>query len=505
MMNPPAGKAPTRVRYGVLIFVCTLAMITYLDRAAFPNVQGSVLASLGMNDISQLKVALTAFQLAYALFEIPTGWLGDVFGPRKTLIRIVLWWSLFIALTGLVGRVTGVIAFGYTVPEFTLYGFWMLVAVRFMFGIGEAGAFPNIARALYNWFPLSERGRASGTVWMSARLMGGLTPSIMTILLYQLGLNWRALFLVFGLVGVVWCIAFSFWFRNSPEEKASVNDAERELIRGERGPTEVHGGIPWRKILTNRSVWALCLTYIAGNYGWYFSLNYLPAFLEDQYGVSQRSMVGSLYKGGPLLLGMVGCLAGGWLTDQFIRRTGDRKWGRRIYGAVGYGLTGVCMLTLLTISGEARFAWVFAAVIALSGFTNDLTMASSWAACQDVGKRYSAIVSGCMNMIGNLGGALTTYATGWVLEMAIARRAATGTATIVVNHCILFVDSNPGHDPALSELIAQFMSKAAKTIASRPGWELNFALYGVVYLAAVGCWLMLDVTKPVDQSDVHAA
>src|SRR5262245_46272648 len=300
------SSSPTRIRYGVLAFVCLLSMITYLDRAAFPNVQSSVLQSLGMNDISQLKLALTAFQLAYALFEVPTGWMGDVFGPRKTLIRIVLWWSFFIAITGLVGRISGFIAFGYSIPEFTLYGFTFLVVVRFLFGIGEAGAYPNIARAIYNWFPLKERGRASGLVWMSARGMGGLTPLIMTLMLNVLGLPWRSLFFIFGLLGVCWCAAFGYWFRNKPEEKSGVNQAEIDLIQADAGPPQAHSGVPWRRIIGSRNVWALCLMYVCANYGWYFSLNYLPAFMEDQYGIEKSSYSGALFKGGPLLMGMVG-------------------------------------------------------------------------------------------------------------------------------------------------------------------------------------------------------
>ena len=188
-VSSPTLVRPTRVRLGVLAFVCALSMITYLDRASFPNVQDSVLASLGLTHISQLRIPLTAFQLAYALFEVPTGWLGDRFGPRKTLIRIVLWWSFFIALTGLVGRVSGIITFGYTIPEFTLYGFWGLTIIRFLFGMGEAGAYPNIARALYNWFPLRERGRAAGMVWMSARMMGGLTPFVIMLLIGKLHMH----------------------------------------------------------------------------------------------------------------------------------------------------------------------------------------------------------------------------------------------------------------------------------------------------------------------------
>src|SRR5438874_1981375 len=139
------SQKPTFVRYGVLAFACSLAMITYLDRVCFGTIVPYIQADFGFSD--NIKGLLfTAFALAYAAFEVPTGWLGDVFGPRKTLIRIVLWWSLFIALTGLVGRVTGIVAFGYSVGEFTLYGFWALVIFRFLFGMAKAGAYPNLAR-----------------------------------------------------------------------------------------------------------------------------------------------------------------------------------------------------------------------------------------------------------------------------------------------------------------------------------------------------------------------
>ncbi|MFL5339526.1 MAG: MFS transporter [Gemmataceae bacterium] len=466
---------PTRVRYGVLAFVCALSMITYLDRASFPNVQGHVLTALGKNHISELKLALTAFQLAYALFEVPTGLLGDLFGPRKTLVRIVLWWSFFIALTGLVGlRVSGFTAFGYTVGEFMLYDYAGLVVIRFLFGIGEAGAYPNIARALYNWFPLKERARASGTVWMSARLMGGLTPLITGFLLRDLGLHWRVTLMLFGGLGVVWSVAWFVWFRNRPDEKPECNAAERELIHADRGPVEVHSAVPWGKIFSHRGVWALCLMYFCTNYSWYFSMNYLPAFLENQYGLDPANKRVDVYKGGPLLLGMAGCFIGGWLSDRHIRRTGDRKWGRRLYGILGHGLAGLLMLACIVIPVAPGFAGLFALAIALSGFFNDLTMGPTWAACQDVGKRYSAIVSGCMNMIGNLGGALTTYMTGWINLQAEERYA--------VSH----------------QFSVETMSKAERIVAQLPGWRLNFALYAAMYFLAVVFWMMLDVTRPVE-------
>src|SRR4051794_29268150 len=207
---PPVATTapPTRVRYGVLGFGCALSMITYLDRASFGVAAESIKNSLGLRGISDLTLALSAFNLAYAMFEVPTGWLGDVYGPRKTLIRIVLWWSAFTMLTGLTG-----VTFGGAV----IVGFWTLVLIRFLFGIGEAGAYPNITRALHNWIPQTERGRAQGLVWTSGRLTGGLTPLLWGFLLYRLGLSWNTTFFVFGTTGLVWCVAFAMWFRNQPD------------------------------------------------------------------------------------------------------------------------------------------------------------------------------------------------------------------------------------------------------------------------------------------------
>src|SRR6185437_15103199 len=156
-----ALQRPTRVRYGVLGFACALSMITYLDRVCIASAVTPMMDALGLKSAAQLDWAFAAFAFAYALFEIPSGWLGDVYGPRRTLIRIVLWWSVFTALTGMTGLVGG-LAF--------------LIVIRFLFGMGEAGAYPNITRALHNWFPFTERGFAQGAVWMAGRLMGGLTP-----------------------------------------------------------------------------------------------------------------------------------------------------------------------------------------------------------------------------------------------------------------------------------------------------------------------------------------
>jgi ACS family glucarate transporter-like MFS transporter len=469
----PAVETPTRVRYGVLGFACSLSMITYLDRvcmnnSATPMVDALNRTGLNLTGVEDLRWAFAAFALAYAAFEVPTGWLGDVFGPRTTLIRIVLWWSFFTALTGLTALSVGGVTFGLG----------LLIVVRFLFGVGEAGAYPNITRALHNWFPFTERGVGQGAVWMSGRLMGGLTPLLWWALVEQINLPWRATFWLFGALGVVWCVAFAYWFRNRPEEKPGVNAAEQELIRaGRLDLGAAHAHVPWLRLLTSGNLWALCLMYFCAAYGWYFSITYLSSYLEEQHGVDPKDMLGAVYKGGPLWLGAVACLGGGWLTDRFIRRTGNRKWGRRLFGLVGHTVSALCYLACPFMPN----AFTFFLAISLAAFFNDLTMGSAWAACQDIGKRHAAIVAGCMNTVGNLGGAVAGWVTGSMLKMSLAS----------------YVAAHGLNEAALST--------ADKAAGHRVGYEISFITFGVGYAIAVVLWLFFNSTRPVIPEDAAPA
>src|SRR5262245_26119208 len=263
-----APESPTRVRFGVLGFACSLSMITYLDRVCFGTAATAIISALSLESDAEFTWFWWAFAFSYAVFEVPTGWLGDVFGPRKTLIRIVLWWSVFTVLTGLVGLTVGSAALG---------GFWTMLVIRFLFGMGEAGAYPNITRALHNWFPYHERAFAQGAIWMSGRLMGGLTPLVWWLVTEVAGMSWRDAFFLFGGLGVVWCVAFAAWFRNRPEENPAVNAAERALINEGRRDTEAaHASVPWGKLLRSSNLWFLCMMYFCAAYGWYFNITLLP-------------------------------------------------------------------------------------------------------------------------------------------------------------------------------------------------------------------------------------
>jgi MFS transporter, ACS family, glucarate transporter len=497
-------EKPTNVRYGVLGFACVLSMITYLDRVCFGTIAPYVESEFHL-DKDQMAWIFGAFTLAYAAFEVPTGWLGDVFGPRKTLIRIVLWWSVFTALTGSIYPTLGAMAF------------YAMLSVRFLFGIGEAGAYPNIARAFHNWFPFQERGFAKGAVWMAGRFGGGITPFIVLALVYETGggndgaiqENWRHIFWIFGVIGVLWCVVFYFYFRDLPEEHPAANKAEADLIKGVGAysplpppmpaPVVSEGiqstppalppstglaegdpplpppppraqGVPWAKMFTSPNLWFICGMYFCASYGWYFNITYLPGFIRSRMEVGDKWTPSwwqySLMAGLPLLIGSVACVVGGYLTDLFIKKTGNRKWGRRAFGVLGHGLCAGFYFLSMSFMGLTD-PWPFVVCIAVATFWNDITMGAAWASCIDIGRRYSGIVSGCMNTIGNLGGFTANLTTGYVLKWYTS-----------------------GIDKDINE--------DAYNKAMSAGWEMNVLVFSGAYVVAVFLWMLFDATKPID-------
>jgi MFS family permease len=440
-------------------------MITYLDRAAIASAAGNMVQALGLQSVADLKWAFTAFALAYALFEVPTGWMGDVFGPRRSLLRIVLWWSAFTMLTA---------ASGLRVGPVTL-GLGFLIVVRSLFGLGEAGAYPNVTRALHNWLPVDERGRGQGLVWFCGKLMGGLTPFLWTLLVVGTAmtpavLSWRGAFCLFGAIGVIWCMLFARWFRDRPEERPEVNAAELALIHRDRADAACgHHAPPWRAMLANGSFLALCLMYAAQAYGWYFNITYLPQFLERQYGLPNTSMLAALYKGGPLLMGAIGSLLGGVITDAIIRRTGDRRRARRLCGWIGHSVCVVCFL----VCPFAPNVFVFFIATSLAAFSTDLTVPSAWATCQDIGGRYAATVGAFMNTGAGLAGAIAGWTTGSILESAVAARAQE------------------------LGLHAAQLNAEQTTAALLHGYHLNFYSFAALYVVAFLCWFKIDPTRVI--------
>ena len=338
---------------------------------------------------AQMGWVFSAFTLSYALFEIPCGYLGDKIGPRRVLLRIVLWWSFFTAATGWVRS------------------WFTLVVTRFLFGAGEAGCFPNLTKAFNRWLPAHERARAQGIMWMSARWGGAFTPLLVFWCLTFM--HWRTSFLVFGLLGVVWAAVFFWWYRDDPRQHKSVNAAEAALLPSDGGHDD-HLNVPWKRLYTSSSVWFLCAQYFAASYSWYFFITWFPKYLLTERGLDVKQS--ALLAGLPLFLGGFGALTAGWLAPHLSRRFGGPRSVRKGFGAVGFTL-GAALLVLSTYL-KNPYAAVLA--IALVSFCNDLMMPGAWAACMDVGGKYCGTLSGTMNMMGNLGGFVSPIVIGYIIQ-----------------------------------------------------------------------------------------
>jgi ACS family glucarate transporter-like MFS transporter len=379
-------SAPTRVRHGVLGFTLVLTAIAYLDRVCISTAAPAMKDELHITDI-EMGYVFSAFTLAYALFEVPSGWLADRFGARVTLARIVLWWS---AMTAATGAVTGFVS---------------LLAVRFLFGLGEAGAFPSMARAYSRWLPARERGRAFGLALMTAALGGAATQPLVVWLLEHV--HWRHTFMLFGLVGIVWAAAWFWWFRDNPRAHGGVNEAELRVIG--QDPIERPGPVPWRSLVRARSLVALCGMYGFAIYGWYFYITWLPTYLLRARGFDLRQ-VGWL-AALPLLSIAAGVLIGGWASDV-LARTWSTRLARRAPGVIGLPLAALAILGAIATPAPITAALLLAAAAGLAA----LGVSPAWAVCLEIGGRHAGVVSGSMNTFGNLGGTLSPVVVGWCLQ-----------------------------------------------------------------------------------------
>lgn len=459
MTAAAAEPGGLRGRFGVLAFVCTLSMITYLDRACFSMALRPIAGELGLSDASQLKWAITAFAIAYAAFEIPAGAMGDRLGAKVMLTRIVIWWSACTALTGLVGLRVGGVMMG---------GVGSLILLRFLFGAGEAGAYPNITRALHDRLPARSWETAQGLVFMSGRLAGGLTPLLWAVLVggsetSAPWITWRGAFLLFGAIGVAWAVAFRLGFPDRPAAAAAGPDAR----------PAPHAGVPWKALATSRTLWALCIMYLSVNFAWAFNLSYLPTYVEQRFGLGADDRIGAIYKGAPLWVGAAGCLLGGPAVNGLARLLGDRRRARRALGVSALSVGAACWWGAM----RAENVHIYCTLVSLAAFTIDLTLGACWASCQDLGRSHAATTAACMNTVGTLGNALAGWLTGTLVEGSLAARAA-----------------------AL-HVAPSGLAEADRRLAAIAGYESAFGTYVAAFLIAAVCWLLIDPSRPIAAED----
>jgi sugar phosphate permease len=428
----PTPAASTNVRYAVLGAACSLAVLTYVQRQGFVATTPYIKEDLKFSN-ELMGYLAAAWLVAYGAFQVPGGLLGDRLGARHMLTVLVLGWSLAVGAVGLIARLPP----GGWVP------FALLVALRFAFAALQSGGFPGLARVVADWMPPAQRGFAQGTIWTFSRIGGALAPIFVVWLITQVfNRDWATPCWILAGLGLVWCGFFWPWFRNKPAEKPSVNEAELEIIAaGRTVTTSPHARLSWKHFLASRNVWALCLMY--GFVG--FAGNFITSLLNIYLNVHRKldDQTTAWLSGLPLACGVVSCVLSGTLSDWLIRRTGSRKWGRRIVGIATLSLASAsCLLAI-----GAEEVWLLAVAFGAWMMFADGIMGPGWASCADVGEKYAGTLSGAMNMTGAFMGAA---------GMALAGR-----------------------------------------LLDQGAYGPLFLIFACSYALAALCWLVVDVTKPL--------
>ncbi|MFC2115092.1 MFS transporter [Bacteroidota bacterium] len=367
-----------------------LTVLLYVDRACISAAKEEISGDLNF-DLTDFGWVMAMFTLGYALFQTPAGKWADKKGPRSVIASIVGIWSLLTALTG------------------TAWSYISMLVIRFLFGAGEAGAFPSLAKVVYNWFPVKERGIIQGINFSGSRIGAAFALPLVAIIIGKVG--WRMSFLIFGGIGVLFALLWWFLFRNTPEESGAINDEEKKYILENRDSSDgkEKTNLGFGTIVKSRNMWLAMLQYMASNFTFYFTLTWMYPYLKDRFALG--GVEAGLYAMVPLLAGALGNWVSGFWVDSLYKKR-NVKISRRLPAIAGFILAAFGMLMMANID-TPQVAIVF---LAIAIFGADMTLSPSWAFCLDIGKENAGIVSGTMNMAGNLGAFVTIIAFPYLYE-----------------------------------------------------------------------------------------
>ena len=385
-------------RYFMVIGTFLLALLLYVDRICISVAKDPIAENLDLTD-KQMGWILAAFSLGYAFFQTPSGILVDRFGPRKILASIVTIWSVFTALTGFA------------------WNFISLLVVRFLFGAGEAGAFPGMSRAIYSWIPLKERGIVTGINFSGSRLGAAFSLPVVAWLITELG--WRVTFLILGVIGILWAVVWFVFFRNNPEDHKGISSDEKEFIiltRQDKKVDKTSKIIHFGTLLKSKNIWFAMGQYFCSNFTFFFALTWLFPHIKKVYNLD--TVEAGLYTAIPLIFGAFGNWFAGWLIDRTFKK-GKWEASRRFPAALGFLLAAIGLIGSIYMT-SAEGAIVF---LSIAIFGADMTLPPSWAFCVDIGKKHAGAVSGTMNMAGNIGAFITALLFPYLL-------AWTGSTTL---------------------------------------------------------------------------
>lgn len=391
----------SHVRLLVVCAVTLTAVFLYLDRICIAEVlkYDTARRDLNLRD-DQIDWSYSAFFMAYALGQVPAGWLADRFGVRRLLTLYLLTWSM---LTALCGWATS---------------FTILFVLRLGVGLAQAGAYPTSGSLLSRWIPLARRGLASSVVAFGGRVGGVIAPILTTELIVLFG-TWRPVLLIYGLSGGMVAVAYWMIVRDDPSEHPRTNSAERALIAAGRRPATDRASANHREqtllmvkgLVRSGGMWLMCVSQFSTNVGWVFLITWLPTYLKNSLMVSDE--LGARMTSLVLFTGMAGMLAGGFVTDRVTKALGLR-WGRSLPLAVSRLVAAAAFL----LAGSLRSPWPAVAAFALVAFSTDLGVPGTWAYMQDVGGRFVGAVLGWGNMWGNFGAAAGPFLPRWLSEDA---------------------------------------------------------------------------------------
>jgi ACS family glucarate transporter-like MFS transporter len=379
----------SRQRFVLISILFFHSVNTYMDRACIASAVDYIKKDLSISG-KLMGLVLGIFAVGYALFQVPSGWIADKLGPRKALTIVVSVWSVFTALTGAARSAL------------------QMLVLRFLFGVGEAGAFPGAAQAFFRWLPVKDRGLAHGINFSGSRLGAAFSLFLMPWLIMKIG--WRWTFGVNGLIGIIWATVWLLWFRDNPKDNPKVNKEELDYIeKGRVSDLTATVKTSFAEVFTSLNMSLAMLQYFCSNVTFFISLTWLPSYLKNQWPDNPRAIYFSAV---PLIFAaFANWIAGSMVTGLY--KKGYHVGSRRVTAIVGFSL-GVIGLVLamqarnldFLSTGDAQLYW-FIFCFSFATFGVDMTLSPSWAFCNDIGGANSGAVSGSMNMVGNIGAALS--------------------------------------------------------------------------------------------------
>jgi ACS family glucarate transporter-like MFS transporter len=372
------------IRFFLVLSTFLLTVLLFVDRACISAAKVDICADLGFG-MTDFGWIMAVFTLGYALFQTPLGKLADVRGARGVIAGIVSIWSVLTAITG------------------AAWNYVSMLIIRFLFGAAEAGAYPTLSKVVYNWYPISERGIIQGINFSGSRVGAAFAMPLVAWMISEIG--WRPTFLVFGGVGLLYAFLWYLMFRDKPENTRFIGSDEVEYIKKNRQQsiTGAKQVLSFSTIIKSAIMWKVMFQYICSNFTFYFSITWMYTYIQERFhlGVVEAGFYTSV----PLIAGATGNWFAGILVDTIYRR-GKWKLSRRLPAIIGFALSATGMIMVTQVSSPL-LSVVF---MSLAVFGADMTLSPSWAFCIDIGKENAGLVSGTMNMAGNLGAFVTIIA-----------------------------------------------------------------------------------------------